>query len=114
MKIIINQDKELRAVGYNELSGFNPLETEFYIAKVLNPIRPIHCIIDNRFHLLMFKSDENDNYLIYKPFDLVNIKYQEGNKKIKVSFNNEESKEIELFCSTMDNHSLLKFLGKEV
>lgn len=114
MKIIINQNKELRVVGYDELSGFNPLEAEYYIAKVLNPIRPIHCIIDNRFHLLMFKSDENDNYLIYKPFDLVNIQYQEGNKKIKVSFNNEESKEIELFCSAIDNHSLLKFLGKEV
>lgn len=114
MKIIINQNKELRIVGYDELSGFNPLETEYYIAKTLNPKKPVHCIIDNRFHLLMYKNGENDNYLIYKPFDLVNIKYQEGNKKIKVSFNNEESKEIELFCSTIDDYSLLKYLGKEV
>ena len=114
MKIIVNQNRELRAVGYDETSGFNPLETDFYIAKKLNPTRPVHCIIDNRFHLLMFKNSENDNYLIYKPFDLVNIKYDEGNKKIKVSFNEEETKEIELFCSVADNHSLLSFLRKEV
>ena len=114
MKIIINQNKELRIVGYDELSGFNPLETEYYIAKTLNPKKPVHCIIDNRFHLLMYKNGENDNYLINKPFDLVDIKYNEGNKKIKVSFSGEESKDIDLFCSALDNHSLLKFLGKEV
>lgn len=114
MKIIVNQNKELRAVGYDELSGFNPLDTEFYISKKLKPERPFHCIIDNRFHLLMYQYNENDNYLICKPFDLVNIKYNEGNKKIKVSFNKEESKDIDLFCSALDNHSLLKFLGKEV
>ncbi len=114
MKIIINQNKELRAVGYDEFVGINPLETEYYIAKALQPRKPIHCVIDNRFHLLMYQCGENDNYFIYKPFDLVNIKYREGNKQLKLTFNDEESKSIELYFIALDNNSLLKYAERGV
>jgi len=114
MKIIINQNKELRFVGYDESVGCNPLEVECYISKSLNPQRPIHFVIDNRFHLLMYQNEENDNYKIYKPFDLMNIKYNEGYKKIKITFNNEESEEKELYFFAFEDKSLLKYVGKEV
>lgn len=114
MKIIVNQNKELRAVGYDESIGCNPLETIFYVSKDLKPEKPVHCVIDNRFHLLMYKFEENENYLIYKPFDLVNIQYPEGDKKIKLIFNNMDTKELKLFFPTCEDKSLLKFLGREV
>lgn len=114
MKIIVNQNKELRVVGYDSLIGCKPLEVEYYIAKTLNPSKPVHCVIDNRFHLLMYKHDENENYLIYKPFDLVNINYAEGDKKCKITFNNEETKDIELFYPAFENTSLLDYLRKGV
>lgn len=109
MKIIINQDKELRAVGYEEKIGCNPLETEFYIAKILKPQKPIHCIIDNRFHLLMYQYDKNENYLIYKPFNILNLKYDEGIKSLRLSFDNEETSVIELKFLSLNINSLEKF-----
>ena len=114
MKIIVNQNKEIRFVGYDENVGCNPLDIECYISKSLNPRRPVHFVIDNRFHLLMYQDGTNDNYVIYKPFDLINIKYNEGSKKIKITFNNEESEEKELYFFAFENTSLLKFVGKEV
>jgi hypothetical protein len=114
MKIIVNQEKELRTVGYDETIGCNPLKTEFYIAKDLNCKKPVHCVIEDRFHLLMYKIGENDNYLIYQPFDLVNIKYNEGVKTLKITFNEKESQKLDLFFMALDENSLAKFLEKEV
>ena len=114
MKIIINQNKEIRTVGYDSVIGINPLETEYYLAKSLNPKIPVYCVINNKFYLLMHKIGENENYLIYKPFDLVNIKYEEGYKKIKIIFNKIKSNEKELFFSALEDKTLLSILGKEV
>ena len=104
----------MRFVGYDIQNECNPLEIEYYIAKTLKPEKPVHCVIDDRYHLLMHQCGENENYLIYKPFDLVNIEYKEGNKKIKITFNNGQSKEKEIYLSTLNDKSLLHFLKKEV
>lgn len=114
MKIIINQNKDMRFVGYDIQNECNPLEIEYYIAKTLKPEKPVHCVIDDRYHLLMYQCGENENYLIYKPFDLVNIEYKEGNKKIKVTFNNEQSKEKEIYLVAFKDKSLSTILGKGV
>lgn len=110
MKIIVNQNKELRAVGYDESVGCNLLETDFYIAKSLNPHKPLHCVIDDRYHLLLQENGENENYIIYKIFDLINISLNEGIKILKFSFNNIETESIQLLFPSFKRDTLSNFL----
>lgn len=110
MKIIVNQDKGLRLVGYDEKTGFNPLTAEIYISKNLKPDVPVYCVIDNHFKLLLHKLGENDNYSIYKPFDLVNIKYDSSNKKVFISFDERKTEEVILYLPALEDTSLLEYL----
>lgn len=114
MKIIVNQNKELRAVGYDEIQGCNPLEIDFYISKSLNPTKPIHCIINNRYHLLMSKKEENDNYCIYTVLKLIDIEYEEGYKNIFISFNNIETKSLNLFFKSLSHKALSNLLERRI
>lgn len=113
MKIIINQNKELRLVGYDENKGCNILDIKVYISKMLQPKKPVHLILDNHLHLLMQQDEENENYIIYKVFDLINLTLKEGIKNLKIMFNEKETKSIDLFFSNFQRNSLNKFLKKE-
>lgn len=118
MKIIINQDRELRFVGYNEKEGCNLLDISVYIAKSLAPNPPVYCVVvdknDIKYRLLLSACFESGNYIVYKVLDLINLSFEAGEKDIYFVINHEQTEiEPSLYFSSFERHSLDDFL-KEV
>ena len=56
MNIIVNQNKELRVTGYDAEKGCDLLDIDFYLSKKLQSTKPVHCVVDNRYHFILLKK----------------------------------------------------------
>lgn len=105
MNIIVNQNKEFRITGYDEDKGCNLLDINFYLSKELQSTKPVHCVIDNRYHFILLKKQEDKNYDIYKIFDFFNINLEKADRKLKLIIEEEDTVSLDLNINRLVRNS---------
>ena len=114
MNIIVNQNKELRVTGYDAEKGCNLLDIDFYLSKTLQSTKSIHCVIDNRYHFILFKKQEDKNYNIYKIFDFFNVNLEEAERQVQLIIESEETEILNLKVNALIRNSVKAVrVGKE-
>jgi hypothetical protein len=106
MNIIVNQNKELRVTGYDAEKGCNLLDIDFYLSKGLESTKPVHCVIDNRYHFILLKEREDKNYDIYKIFDFFNVSLDKAERKINLIIEEENTEILNLNVNSLIRNSV--------
>ena len=105
MNIIVNQNKEFRITGYDTEKGCDLLDINFYLSKELQSTKPVHCVIDNRYHFILLKKQEDKNYNVYQIFDFFNINLEKANRKLKLVIEEEDTSSLVLNINPLVRNS---------
>lgn len=106
MNIIVNQNKELRVTGYDAEKGCDLLDIDFYLSKKLQSTKPVHCVVDNRYHFILLKKQEDKNYDVYKIFDFFNVNLDKAERKLKLIIKEEDTATLDLNINSLIRNSV--------